>query len=107
MVFDEATPYTPRYYAALVYRQKISESSNGHLQTRTEVASKHWLDIIYDVERRLGLCFDFVDGDTVSELNEGQTTAKVNIKNALKSQPASTTMNEMRTTIAYQFRNDP
>ena len=76
-------------------------------RTRTKAASKHWLDIICDVERRLGLCFDLVNGDTLSELNECQTAVEVNIKDALETSACKHGYEEMRLTMAYQFSDDP
>lgn len=49
-----------------------------------EVDSQHWLDIVCEVEWRLGLCLHLVDSDTISELNQSQTVGEVNIENTLE-----------------------
>lgn len=47
-----------------------------------ECPLQHRLHIVSNLERRFGLRLDLVDGDTVSQFNEGQAVGEVNVEHA-------------------------
>lgn len=47
------------------------------------VILQHWLKIISNLEGSLSLALDLVDGDAVSNLDEGETLAVVDVKDTL------------------------
>ncbi len=44
---------------------------------------KHRLDLVGNFERRLGLGFDLIDGDAVSEFDQGEAMCEVDVEDAL------------------------
>lgn len=50
---------------------------------------QHWLQILSDMERRLGLGLDLLNGDTVRNLSQRQTRGEVNIEDTLGNELAT------------------
>ena len=47
------------------------------------VILQHWFQVISNLEGGLGLALDFVDGDTISNLDEGKPLGVVDVKDTL------------------------
>lgn len=65
---------------------RSTHADNGHYFRRSFSTLKllqHRLQVVCDLERRLGFALDFIYRDTIRNLNKRQTLCKINIKHTL------------------------
>jgi hypothetical protein len=61
----------------------LTPFSNSNTRFLQKALLKHGLEILSDVERRLGLGLDLLHSDAVGNLDEGEAVGEVNIEHTL------------------------